>query len=126
MPNFFMIFSSDETQLRRRPLDAETVVSARDRLHQRDNPASSASHALISRIVKSDRGFNLMPCSVQGILKTTSIIQRLPTRLTGPPRFIGVPRRTPTPAAPMPGVTTARATGRATSRTPGLTMQPAG
>ena len=28
--------------------------------------------------------------------------------------------------APTPGVTTARATGRATSRTPGLTMQPAG
>jgi len=40
--------------------------------------------------------------------------QRLPTRLTGPPRFMG-----------RPGVT-ARATGRATSRTPGLTMQPAG
>src|SRR5215207_3023310 len=39
-------------------------------------------------------------------------------RLTGPPRFIGVPGRIPTPAAPTPGVTTARratgATGRAT------------
>jgi hypothetical protein len=52
--------------------------------------------------------------------------QRLPTRFTGPPRFIGVPRRTPTPGAPTPGVTTARATGRATSLTPGLTMQPVG
>ena len=29
--------------------------------------------------------------------------QRRPTRLTGPPRFIGVPRRTPTPGAPTPG-----------------------
>src|SRR5687768_15502111 len=33
--------------------------------------------------------------------------QRLPTRLTGPPRFIGVP-----------GLTTARATGRGRSTTP--------
>src|SRR4051812_6407656 len=52
--------------------------------------------------------------------------QRLPTRLTGPPRFIGVPARTPTPGAPTPGVTTARATGRARSTTPGLTMHPTG
>src|SRR3954449_4462728 len=52
--------------------------------------------------------------------------QRLPTRLTGPPRFIGVPGRTPTPGAPTPGVTTARATGRGRSTTPGLTTQPAG
>src|SRR5882672_9486991 len=52
--------------------------------------------------------------------------QRRPTRLTGPPRFIGVPRRTPTPTAPTPGVTTARATGRGRSTTPGLTTQPAG
>ena len=52
--------------------------------------------------------------------------QRLPARLTGPPRFIGVPGRTPTPGAPTPGVTTARATGRATSTAPGLTMQPVG
>jgi hypothetical protein len=40
--------------------------------------------------------------------------QRLPTRLTGPPRFMG-----------RPGVI-ARATGRATSRTPGLATQLAG
>jgi len=67
--------------------------------------------------------------------------QRLPTRLTGPPRFIGAPGvgvrpgtpmnrggpgRTPTPGAPTPGVTTARATGRGRSTTPGLTMHPAG
>jgi hypothetical protein len=52
--------------------------------------------------------------------------QRLPTRFTGPPRFIGVPGRTPTPAAPTPGVTTARATGRGRSTTPGLTTHPAG
>src|SRR4051794_24854060 len=52
--------------------------------------------------------------------------QRLPTRLTGPPRFIGVPRRTPTPTAPTPGVTTARATGLGRSTTPGVTTQPAG
>src|SRR3954462_3431861 len=52
--------------------------------------------------------------------------QRLPTRLTRPPRFIGVPGRTPTPTAPTPGVTTARATGRGRSTTPGLTTQPAG
>src|SRR5258705_10799922 len=52
--------------------------------------------------------------------------QRLPTRLTGPPRFIGVPRRTPTPGAPTPGVTTARATGRGRSTTPGLTTHPTG
>src|SRR5215216_3761026 len=52
--------------------------------------------------------------------------QRLPTRLTGPPRFIGVPARTPTPGAPTPGVTTARATGRATSTTPGLATHPTG
>ncbi len=30
--------------------------------------------------------------------------QRLPTRLTGPPRFIGVPARTPTPGAPTPAL----------------------
>ena len=29
-------------------------------------------------------------------------LQRRPTRLTGPPRFIGVPARTPTPGAPTP------------------------
>src|SRR5882672_7820252 len=52
--------------------------------------------------------------------------QRLPTRLTGPPRFIGVPGRTPTPGAPTPGVTTARATGRGRSTTPGLTTHPTG
>jgi hypothetical protein len=52
--------------------------------------------------------------------------QRLPTRLTRPPRFIGVPGRTPTPRAPTPGVTTARATGRGRSTTPGLTTHPAG
>ena len=52
--------------------------------------------------------------------------QRRPTRLTGPPRFIGVPGLTPTPAAPTPGVTTARATGRGRSTTPGLTTQPTG
>jgi hypothetical protein len=46
--------------------------------------------------------------------------------LTGPPRFIGVPRRTPTPAAPTPGVTTARATGRGRKTTPGLTTHPTG
>lgn len=52
--------------------------------------------------------------------------QRLPTRSTGPPRFIGVPGRTPTPAAPTPGVTTARTTGRGRSTTPGLTTHPTG
>jgi hypothetical protein len=52
-------------------------------------------------------------CSIL-MLTCSAPFQRLPTRLTGPPRFIG-----------RPGVT-ARATGRATSRTPGLTMQPAG
>src|SRR3954447_12277663 len=52
--------------------------------------------------------------------------QRLPTRLTGPPRFIGVPGRTPTPTAPTPGVTTARATGRGRSTIPGLTTHPTG
>jgi hypothetical protein len=52
--------------------------------------------------------------------------QRTPTRLTGPPRFIGVPARTPTPGAPTPGVTTARATGRGRSTTPGLTTHPTG
>jgi hypothetical protein len=50
--------------------------------------------------------------------------QRLPTRFTGPPRFIGP--RTPTPTTPTLGVTTARATGRGRSTTPGLTMHPAG
>src|SRR5918993_514504 len=54
------------------------------------------------------------------------ISQRLPTRLTGPPRFIGVPGRTPTPGAPTPGVTTARATGRGRSTTPGRMTQPTG
>jgi hypothetical protein len=98
---------------------ARRTGSARDMLYQRDNPASSASHALISRIAKSDRCFNLMPCSVQVFLKTTSIGQRLPTRLTGPPRFIGVPALTP-------GAATARATGRGRSTTPGLTTHPAG
>ena len=63
--------------------------------------------------------------------------QRRPTRLTGPPRFMGVPARTPTPGAPTPGVATAaaatgaRATGATTtgagrSTTPGLTTQPWG
>ena len=42
--------------------------------------------------------------------------QRRPIRLTGPPRFMGVPRRRPKPGAPIPGVATARATG-ATGRT---------
>ncbi len=47
--------------------------------------------------------------------------QRRPTRLTGPPRFIG------RPAPPTPGVTTARrAPGRGRSPPPGLAMQPAG
>jgi hypothetical protein len=41
--------------------------------------------------------------------------QRTPTRLTGPPRFIG-----------LPGRTTARATGRGRSTTPGLTTHPTG
>src|SRR5450631_487823 len=41
--------------------------------------------------------------------------QRTPTRLTGPPRFIGVPGRT-----------TARATGRGRNTTPGLTTHPTG
>jgi hypothetical protein len=54
-----------------------------------------------------------------------SLPQRVPARSTGPPRFVGVPGRTPTPGAPTPGVT-ARATGRGRSATPGLTMQPAG
>ena len=31
-----------------------------------------------------------------------ALAQRRPTRLTGPPRFIGVPARTPTPGAPTP------------------------
>jgi hypothetical protein len=52
--------------------------------------------------------------------------RRLPTRLTGPPRFIGVPRRTPTPGAPTPGITKARATGRGRNTTPGLTTHPTG
>jgi hypothetical protein len=47
------------------------------------------------------------------------VTQRLPTRLTGPPRFIGVPGRTASRA-------TARPTGRGRSTTPGLTMHPAG
>jgi hypothetical protein len=45
--------------------------------------------------------------------------QYLPTRLTGPPRFMGFPGRTASRAA-------ARATGLGRSTTPGLTMQPAG
>src|SRR3954451_20238465 len=49
------------------------------------------------------------------------LLQRRPTRLTGPPRFIGVPARTPTPRAPTPGVSTA---ARATGAT-GRTTQPA-
>ncbi len=52
--------------------------------------------------------------------------QRLPARLTGPPRFAGVPGRTPTPGAPTPGVTARRATGRARNTTPGLATHPAG
>src|SRR4029077_890192 len=52
-------------------------------------------------------------------LKTPCLAQRRPTRLTGPPRFMGVPARTPAPGAPTPtratpttGVaTTAAATG---------------
>ena len=44
--------------------------------------------------------------------------QRLPTRLTGPPRFIGVPGR--------PATTAARATGRGRNTTPGLATQPVG
>ncbi len=56
----------------------------------------------------------------------TMACQRLPARLTGPPRFIGVPGRTPAPRAPTPGVATARATGRGRSTTPGLTTHPAG
>src|SRR5438132_11006934 len=65
------------------------------------------------------------PFSIGRYLRN-ACLQRLPTRLTGPPRFIGVPARTPTPAAPTPGVTTARATGRATSTTPGLATHPTG
>src|SRR5689334_7348268 len=46
-------------------------------------------------------------------------VQRRPARLTGPPRFAGVPGRTPTPFAPISTVPTP---GRATSRTPGLAV----
>ncbi|ABQ32874.1 hypothetical protein BBta_0601 [Bradyrhizobium sp. BTAi1] len=56
----------------------------------------------------------------------TEPVQRRPTRLTGPPRFIGVPARTPIPGAPTPGRTTARATGRGRRTTPGRTMHPTG
>src|SRR5438309_78498 len=56
--------------------------------------------------------------------------QRTPTRLTGPPRFIGLPARTPTPGAPTPGVaTTAAATGApgaTTTAASGRTTHPLG
>src|SRR3954451_11362251 len=53
--------------------------------------------------------------------------QRTPTRLTGPPRFIGVPARTPTPGAPTPGVaTTTAAAGATTTAAVGRTTQPLG
>src|SRR5438309_5756057 len=69
------------------------------------------------------------PFSIGRYLRN-ACLQRLPTRLTGPPRFIGVPARTPTPAAPTPGVsTTAAATGApgaTTTAASGRTTHPLG
>ena len=84
-------------------------------------------HSITSSLSLSPfRGHSLSPGARPFFNARKMASQRLPTRLTGPPRFIGLPCRTPTPRAPTPGVTTARATGRGRSTTPGLTMHPTG
>ena len=50
--------------------------------------------------------------------------QRRPTRLTGPPRFIGVPARTPTPGAPTPTPAPRATTGRGDRTATGASAAP--
>src|SRR5947209_11020307 len=82
-------------------------------------------HGCMVVLMRATRCFSMPPHSADRLVAEVPLwnetpYQRRPTRSTGPPRFVGVP------TAPTPGVTAARATGRARSTTPGLTVQPAG